>query len=102
MKLNLLNQIITIENSNRFIEYPYYDLNYASNLILVSSHLNLKDIDKDVLNSIILKGSISLLNNRYNSLGNSSSVVLDMLLSKIDITKDLYNLVEGKKTKIYK
>lgn len=101
MKIELLNQIIDINNSRAFIPYPYFDLNYSSNLILISNHLPLDEIDKEQLNQIVLRGGIQLLKQKYSGLGTNSDVVLDFLLSKINITKDLYTLSEGKKKKVY-
>lgn len=101
MKILILNQVITLMNINNFIPYPYFDINYATNTILISNHLKLESIDKETLNQITIKGAIKLLNNRYSGLGSDGNIILDYFISKINITKDLYTLTEGKKIKVY-
>lgn len=104
MKLKILNQILTIEQSSRFIPHPYYDLNYSSDLILVSNHIPLKGegyTDKDLLNYVILKASIDILSNKLGGVNSKTNVVLDWLISKIDIVDDIYTIDNGKKEKVY-
>lgn len=102
MKVKFLNQTITIKSNERPLPSPFYDVNYAYKTIYISSHINLSgDYDKELVNSVILRGCIDIANNVYPNM-NGQSPVYDYLLSKIDILNDIYDYNEGKIINPYK
>ena len=96
LKLNALNQTITVVQGTGFIGYPYFDINYASATIIVGNNVKIigEEVDKNLLNQIIGKGTIKILSQRYASLNCESNVVYDWLLSKTNFIKEIKEVVE--------
>ena len=91
MKLRALNHTINIIQGTGFIPYPYYDINYSTSTIVVGHNIPIdgEDVDKELLNSIVLKGSIKILSHYFTGLGSNSDPVYEWLLSKINIMKEV-------------
>lgn len=91
LKLKALNQTITVVQGTGFIGYPYFDVNYASATIIVGNNVKItgEEVDKDLLNQIIGKGTVKILSQRYASLNSESNVVYDWLLSKANFIKEI-------------
>jgi hypothetical protein len=91
MKIKILNHNINIVQGTGFINYPYFDVNYSSSTIIVGSNVPLtgENVDKELLNNIIVKGSVKILNYYFNGLGSQSNVVYEWLLSKVNILKEI-------------
>lgn len=103
MKLIALNQTIEIKNSTGFIPFPFYDINHSSNLVLISNHIRLdENVDIELVNQVVLKGVIDLLSFKYNGLNNKDNIVLNWLISKIDITKEIFEVIDDKKIKYFR
>lgn len=100
MKITALNQTIEISNSMSFIPFPYYDINHSSNSIFVSKHISIDNqAERELINQVIFKGVIDILNFKYQNLNAKDNIVLNWIISKIDLTKELYDVVENKKIK---
>lgn len=93
MKIKILNHNINIVQGTGFINYPYFDINYSSSTIIVGANVPLTgdEVDKELINNIVVKGAIKILNHYYNGLGNSNNVVYEWLISKVNILKDIKN-----------
>ena len=91
LKLKALNQTITVVQGTGFIGYPFFDVNYASATIIVGDNVKIfgEEVDKDLLNQIIGKGTIKILSQRYSSLNAEANVIYDWLLSKTNFIKDI-------------
>lgn len=90
MKIKALNHTINIVQGTGFISYPYFDTNYSSSTIIVGNNvpINGDNVDKELLNQVIAKGTIKILNHYYNGLGSNANVVYDWLLSKTNLLKE--------------
>lgn len=103
MRIKFLNQTIEIKNSERPLPSPFYDVNYAYKIIYVSSHIKLDgEVDRELLNNVILKGCIDISKNVYCGLGVTENPVYDYLLSKINVLDDVYFIEQGKNVKPFK
>ena len=103
MKIKFLNQTIEIKSYDRPLPSPFYDINYAYKVIYISSHINIQgDTDKDLLNSVILKGCIDITLREYAGMGSNGNPVYDYILSKVNILNDIYDYKEGKLVLPYK
>lgn len=90
LKLKALNQTITVVQGTGFIGYPYFDINYASATIIVGNNVKITgiDVDKELLNQIIGKGTVKILKQRFSGL-DTEDVVYDWLLSKANFIKEV-------------
>lgn len=103
MKIKFLNQIIQINQSDRPLPSPYYDVNYSYKVIYISSHVDMsKNADKELLNNIILRGCIDITRKIYCGLGVTENPIYDYLLSKVNILDDVYDISNGKNVKPFK
>lgn len=91
MKIKILNHNINIIQGTGFIAYPYFDINYSSSTIIVGSNIPItgENVDKEILNSIIVKGAVKILNYYFSGLGSQSNVVYDWLVSKVNLLKEI-------------
>lgn len=103
MKIKFLNNTISILQGERALPYPYYDINYAYKNIIVSNHIRLdKDVDRQLVNEIILKGCIEIASKYYVGLNNQSNPIFDYLVNKINILEDVYEIEENKEVHPFK
>lgn len=98
MKIRFLNQTITILQSDKPIPYPYYDINYAYKSIIISTSISItENVDKELLNEIILKGCFDITMRDYNGILTKANPLVDYIISKIYLLNDVYEIEEGKK-----
>lgn len=103
MKIKFLNQIIQIKQSDRPLPSPFYDVNYAYKIIYVSSHIDMSEnVDRELFNSIVLKGCIDISKNTYCGLGVTENPVYDYILTKVNVLDDVYETQGGKTVKPFK
>lgn len=91
MKIKVLNHNINITQGTGFIQYPYFNVNYASSTIVVGNNIQLTgdNVDKELLNQVIVKGIVQILNHYYTGLGQNGNIVYDWLISKTNILKEV-------------
>lgn len=91
MKIKVLNHNIDIVQGTGFIPYPYFEVNYTMSRIVVGNNVKIsgEDVDKVLLNQVLVKGIVKILNYYYNGLGQSGDIVYDWLISKTNILKEV-------------
>lgn len=103
MKIKFLNNTISILQGERALPYPYYDINYAYKNIIVSNHIRLdENVDKKLVNEIILKGCIDIASKYYVGLNNQSNPIYDYLISKIDVLDEVYDIEDNEEVRPFK